>query len=652
MLILKSFNRHEMSTRIAIVNPDRCQPRKCQQECRKICPVVQMGKLCIEVTNKDRIAAISEELCNGCGLCVKRCPFEAVRIINLPSSLTNQTVHRYGSNGFKLHRLPQPRRGEVLGVVGSNGLGKSTAMKLLAGSLIPNFGVESDDSKSSNHSIDEEGQRKKAVVKYFRGSALQNYFTELYDDKLKVVIKPQYVDQIPKVVRGPVTDHISNEELIAKFELTPLLNKEVQHLSGGELQRFAIAVALAKQANVVMVDEPSSFLDIRQRINMARNLRDYVSCGSSTSSNGDGDGSNGNGNGSSERYMIIVEHDLAVLDYLSDNVCILTGEPTAYGCVSAPFSVGDGINIWLNGELPTDNLRFRDEPLVFRSTAVEVVTPVTGNRDRAVTYPAMTKELEGFSLATEAGDYSTSEIIVLLGENGLGKTTFLKLLLERYRQVISYKPQLILPKFDGSVRDLLLSRIQAKWVDSHFQSEVVKPLGVNQLLDCQVQTLSGGELQKVAMVLALGKVADIYIIDEPSSYLDSDSRLMMSKVIRRYILQHQKTAFIVEHDFMMASYLADRVIVFTGQPSVSGHASAPQPLVTGMNAFLATLQVTFRADPGNNRPRINKLGSNKDSEQKASGNYFFLDAVTSTTTTTTAVSSSSSGSGDKGGSSS
>jgi len=277
-----------------------------------------MGKLCIEVSSKDKVAFISEELCNGCGLCVKRYPFDAVRIVNIPSSLMGHTVHRYGSNGFKLHRLPQPRRGEVLGVVGSNGLGKSTAMKLLAGSLIPNFDsttnsgdggrgsdkITTDDPDKMSDEL--RSTRTKAVIKHFRGSTLQTYFTELYDGKLKTVIKPQYVDQIPKVVSGQVKDHITDEVLIKQFSLQVLLDKEVKHLSGGELQRFATAVSLAKEADVVIVDEPSSFLDIKQRIAMAANLRQYVA--------------------EHDNYMIAVEHDLAVLDYLSDNICVLTGD--------------------------------------------------------------------------------------------------------------------------------------------------------------------------------------------------------------------------------------------------------------------------------------------------------------------------------------
>lgn len=130
----------EKLTRIAIVNNDKCKPKRCRQECKKGCPVVRMGKLCIEVTPNDKLAKISEELCIGCGICVKKCPFEAISIINLPSNLDKDTTHRYGQNSFKLHRLPIPRPGEVLGLVGTNGIGKSTALKILAGKLKPNLG--------------------------------------------------------------------------------------------------------------------------------------------------------------------------------------------------------------------------------------------------------------------------------------------------------------------------------------------------------------------------------------------------------------------------------------------------------------------------------------------------------------------------------
>ena len=162
----------------------------------------------------------------------------------------------------------------------------------------------------------------------------------------------------------------------------------------------------------------------------------------------------------------------------------------------------------------------------------------------------------------------------------------------------------------------------------------MKPLKIDDIIDQEVQNLSGGELQRLAIVLCLGKAADVYLIDEPSAYLDSEQRLVAAKVIKRFdpirnneqksrfksitsvsiyrfILHAKKTAFVVEHDFIMATYLADRVIVFEGRPSVESYANAPQALLPGMNRFLELLAITFRRDPNNFRPRINKENSVK-----------------------------------------
>ena len=136
--------------------------QKCRQECKKSCPVVRTGKLCIEVTPESKIAFISERLCIGCGICVKKCPFSAINIINLPTNLESQVTHRYSANSFKLHRLPMPRPGQVLGLVGTNGIGKSTALKILSGKLKPNLG------RYDNAPDWEE------ILKYFRGSELQS----------------------------------------------------------------------------------------------------------------------------------------------------------------------------------------------------------------------------------------------------------------------------------------------------------------------------------------------------------------------------------------------------------------------------------------------------------------------------------------------
>lgn len=140
-----------------------------------------------------------------------------------------------------------------------------------------------------------------------------------------------------------------------------------------------------------------------------------------------------------------------------------------------------------------------------------------------------------------------------------------------------------------------------------------------------VKKLSGGELQRTALVLALGKAANVYLIDEPSAYLDSEQRVIASKLIKRFTLNANKTSFVVEHDFIMATYLADRVIVYEGTPAKECFAKAPVPLVEGMNKFLKLMNITFRRDRTSYRPRINKQGSVKDQEQKKSGKYFYVD---------------------------
>ncbi|KAK9389150.1 P-loop containing nucleoside triphosphate hydrolase protein [Lipomyces mesembrius] len=607
-------------TRIAIVNADKCKPKKCRQECRKSCPVVRTGKLCIEVTPESKIAFISETLCIGCGICPKKCPFGAIHIINLPTNLDKEVTHRYSANSFKLHRLPTPRPGQVLGLVGTNGIGKSTALKVLAGKLKPNLGrFESPPDWEE-------------ILKYFRGSELQNYFTKLLEDNLKAIIKPQYVDHIPRAIKGSVTkvqellkarlERDNFEEILDNLQLRDVLERDVGQLSGGELQRFAIGMTCVQQADVYMFDEPSSYLDVKQRLNAALVIRGLLR---------------------HDCYVIVVEHDLSVLDYLSDFVCILYGVPSVYGVVSLPSSVREGINIFLDGNIPTENLRFREESLQFRLADASDVIPL--DKSRSFKYPSMQKTMGDFRLRIQTGEFTDSEIIVMMGENGTGKTTFCRMLAgsltpDNGKKVgemsVSMKPQKISPKFPGTVRQLFFKKIRASFLLPQFQTDVCKPLRIDDLIDLEVQNLSGGELQRVAIVLALGQPADIYLIDEPSAYLDSEQRIICAKVIKRFILHAKKTAFIVEHDFIMATYLADRVIVFEGKPSIDAIATKPQSLLTGCNKFLKNLNVTFRRDPVSYRPRINKLDSQLDHEQKVSGNYFFLDSVETTVPTASA----------------
>ncbi|ESX03551.1 hypothetical protein KL918_004596 [Ogataea parapolymorpha] len=600
----------QKNTRIAIVSDDKCKPKKCRQECRKSCPVVKTGKLCIEVAPTSKIAFISENLCIGCGICVKKCPFGAINIINLPTNLEKEVTHRYSANSFKLHRLPTPRPGQVLGLVGTNGIGKSTALKILAGKEKPNLGRYDDPPDWED------------ILKHFRGSELQNYLTKVLEDNIKAIIKPQYVDNIPRAIKGPLNKvgelikaklerQDAAKQVVDTLELKGILKREVSKLSGGELQRFAIGMTCVQDAQVYMFDEPSSYLDVKQRLNAAFIIRSLLQ---------------------PTIYVIVVEHDLSVLDYLSDFVCILYGVPSVYGVVTLPASVREGINIFLDGHIPTENMRFRTESLQFR--LADASDKMIVDQSHSMEYPEMTKTQGDFKLTVEAGEFSDSEIIVMMGENGTGKTTLCKLLAgaispddgsKAPKLNVSMKPQKIAPKFTGTVRQLFLKKIRASFLHPQFNTDVVKPLKIEDIIDQEVQHLSGGELQRVAIVLALGMDADIYLIDEPSAYLDSEQRIICSKVIRRFIIHSKKTAFIVEHDFIMATYMADKVMVFEGVPSKSATARKAESLLTGCNRFLKNLNVTFRRDPNSFRPRINKLDSQMDKEQKLSGNYFFLE---------------------------
>jgi ATP-binding cassette subfamily E protein 1 len=588
--------------RIAVVEGERCRPEKCDAVCVRFCPMVRSRKEAIRVEG-DR-AYVAEHLCSGCGICVRKCPFQALKVVNLPDELGSDLIHRFGPNTFALYRLPTPRRGAVVGLLGRNGMGKTLALKILSGELTPNLGSYEDPPS------------KEEILRGFAGLPLHDYLMDLYQKRVKAVYKPQYVDLIPKAVSGRVGDVLSRLDergalrgMVEALELGGLLDRSFDVLSGGELQRVAIAAAACRDADVYLFDEPSSHLDIYQRMNAAKVIRSLTADG---------------------RMVLVAEHDLAVLDYLSDDIFIFYGEPGVYGIVSKVHGVREGINIYIRGYIPDENIRFREAPIAFH---VKPPTQPPARMRPLLRWSELRKSYGDFSLTVEPGEIGEGEVIGVLGKNGVGKTTFVKMLagLETPDEgsvtcgevKMSYKPQYLTGTMEGRVEEILKEAAGRRFEESWFSAEIIEPLNLRRLLDRDVEDLSGGELQRVAIARCLSAEAEIYLLDEPSAYLDVEERLSMARAIRRINKMNGSTAIVVEHDIVAQDFIADRLMIFTGQSGLRGLGGRPQRLEDGMNSFLREMGITFRRDPDTKRPRVNKEGSKLDREQKREGRYYY-----------------------------
>ena len=571
--------------RVAVLDKSKCtRGEKCNYACIKVCPRVRAGDETITI-DEEGYPVIAEELCVGCGICVHKCPFGAISIVNLPEELKTQEVHRYGKNAFRLYRIPIPTKDQVVGILGRNGIGKTTAINILSGLIKPNLG---------NY---EKTPEDKEIIKFFKGGEAQQYFTDLYAGKVKVSVKPQYVDLIPKQFKGKVSELLKrNSENITDvaklLEIENILDRDISSLSGGELQRVAIAAAILRKADVTFFDEPSSYLDIKQRLKVAKVIRKLKD---------------------KSKSIIVIEHDLIVLDYICDLLHVMYGKEKVYGIVSHPYSTRNGINAYIEGYLKDENVRFRDSRIEFRDK------PPTQTQDRKVLleFPDMETKLGSFTLKINKGHINTNEVIGILGANATGKTTFAKILAGvipgfKTPVKISYKPQYIEP-----------SRALVSEVVSMKIKNILTHLGIDQLMNRSLDTLSGGELQRVAIAACLSRDADIYLLDEPSAYLDVEQRLLVSKILRDFIVENNKSAFVIDHDLLFLDYVSDRFMIFKGQPSVFGETFGPMEMEEGMNMFLKDLGITFRRDPVTKRPRANKEGSIKDKEQKALGKYYY-----------------------------
>lgn len=572
--------------RLAIINKEKCKPTLCAQECKKFCPIEKKEKdTCVTIKNK---ALIDENTCIGCSICVKRCPFDAINIINLPSVSEKDIVHRYGENGFTLYGLPTPKENSVLGLLGRNGIGKSTAIKLLSGQEEINLG---------NKEITEEKRKG-----YFQGSSLLRYFENLKDKK--VAYKPQNLSNLAIDIRA--IDLLLKrgkreeiEKLAKKLEISHCLNNKMNKLSGGELQRIAILATSLGESDIYFFDEPLAYLDIDQRLKISDFINEIAK----------------------GKTVIVVEHDLLILDYLTESLNIFYGSQGSFGTVSQIKSSKAGVNTYLQGFLKEENIRIRDKALNFNFTKNP---PMSGNK--IAEWPSFEAEFDsGFKLSAKEGEIHQNHVIGILGKNGIGKTTFVKALAGKIKTSkgdlnldlnISYKPQYLFTNSEESVKEIIFKEKINKKLASTFNLAVLQTK--------KLKELSGGELQRFSIARCLCKDADLYLIDEPSAYLDVEERISVAKSIKDIMLKKEKTAFVVDHDLLLVSYLADSIINFEGEAGLNGKAKEIINFEEGITSLLKSLDITLRKEEESGRPRINKKDSVKDKEQKEKNEWVVL----------------------------
>ncbi len=588
---------------VAVLDQERCHPKKCNHECQYYCPPVRSGTPTIEFPDINGQPLINEPLCIGCGICIHRCPFGAIKIITLPDELNKDLSHQYGVNSFRLYSLPIPVKGKVSAILGQNSLGKSTTLKILSGILVPNFGHY------------DESPDKEKVIQELAGTVLGDYFRALYDGNQVAVLKDQNVDLIPKVTTGTIGEILKRNDTQGRFDeivhglrLQEALDRNVSYCSGGELQKLAVGSALLKDGDIYLFDETTSYLDISERLRVAKLIQEL----------------------SKSKIVFVVEHDLAIMDWMADNAHIVYGQPGAYGIISEPRSSNKAINSFLEGYMREENVRIRGYSINFQTKS--------SKRDIEGTAISSWSDIEvdlgNFKLTVSPGMLKNTHVVGVLGRNALGKSTFAKVLagvITDYRGElsnpvkISYKPQYISTDYDGSVQSLFQATLHEDFDNTFVRNEIIHPLDIEYMYDQNVQDLSGGELQRMSICLTLSRNADLYILDEPSAHLDSAYRMLTAKVIKRVMENNRKGALVIDHDIYFIDLISDELMIFTGEQGVHGRTLGPMPMVGGMNTFLKEIGVTFRRDALTMRPRINKLDSRLDKEQKQSGNYYYSE---------------------------
>ncbi|MFH0971496.1 MAG: ATP-binding cassette domain-containing protein [Candidatus Micrarchaeota archaeon] len=561
-------------TRIAIVDRNLCNPVKCNLECMKNCPANRLRKECTFLVDKKTaerhidfkyeyskeirsncVAYIEPTLSQGCNICAKSCPFHAINVVNLPEAKAEEMVFTYGKNSFSLYKLAIPRTG-IIAIVGENGCGKSTNLKLIAGRLAP---------------------------QNFPSKEIKEYFEGLVENGL--VYKPQEIsgEGERRKVRD-LLEKLGEGEKLAElkkiFDLGGIYGRDLDQLSGGELQKVVVVAALLKDKSTYFLDEPFSFLDYVYRIRLINYLlKNFTG-----------------------KKVLMIDHDISLLSYLCKQSYLMFGEAGAYGIVSQVYATDRAINMLMEGYIGPENMRFREEGIAYKHYFGEQ------HKSKLFEIGGMELKRGDFKLTSKQPiQIYEGEIVGIAGKNGIGKSTFCRDAFEKDGAHLAFKEQ-ILKRENG---------LAGKYFERRdlFSENYLKSMKMHKLEFYNIEKLSGGELQKLEIFKALNQEKLAYILDEPTNMLDVSARILLSKMLRERV-GSEKAVLVVDHDLEFLYNTVDRLIVMDGESGKHGEVAGIFGKDEGIRMLMEEFDLSYRRDPETKRLKLNKKGSKKDVELK------------------------------------
>ena len=573
-----------------------CNPVQCNLECMRGCPSNRLRKECTFLVDRKTgerhidfkyeyskelksksVAFIEPSLSQGCSICAKACPFHAITVVNLPEAKEEEMVFSYGKNGFSLYKMAIPRAG-IVAIVGENGCGKSTNLKLIAKKLIPIQTPTKEIKEYFEKTKDGDLVYKPQEIS---GEGEKRKVRELLQKTASGGTSARNVDE--ENSRNGAENRLS--ELTKIFDLDKIMDRELQQLSGGELQKVIVTAALLHEKEIYFLDEPFSFLDYVYRVRLINYLLERLP----------------------DRKVVIVDHDISLLSYLCKKSYLMFGEAGAYGIVSQIYSTDRAINMFMGGFIAPENMKFRDSAIAYKHYAEEA------HKNKLLELGAARIERGTFLVENPSPiQINEGEIVGIAGKNGIGKSTFCHNIFEKNLRDAAFKEQ-VLKRESGTA---------GKYMQKNdlFSDNYLRGMKMQKLEFYEISKLSGGEMQKLEIFRALNQDRKIYILDEPTNMLDVGARIALSKMLRERA-SADRAVIVVDHDLEFLYNTVDRLIVMDGKSGEHGYVKGIFDKEAGVRMLMEEFDLSYRKDSETKRLKLNKQGSKKDVKLRGEGKF-------------------------------